>query len=66
MDRMKRLNVTADMSPAQWQDIGANLGNPPQRAWRFRTLAHKNVLMTMGSDWPYPIAEPVSWTAGHA
>lgn len=50
MDRMRRLNVTGEMSPALWQ-VTEYLGNPPEKAWPFKTLANHGVLMTVGTDW---------------
>jgi predicted amidohydrolase YtcJ len=52
MDRMRALNVTGEMSPTVWHLYGPTLGDPPMRAWQFRTLAAKGVMMTVGSDWP--------------
>jgi predicted amidohydrolase YtcJ len=52
MDRMRALNVTGEMSPTVWHLYGPTLGNPPMRAWQFRTLSAKGVMMTVGSDWP--------------
>jgi predicted amidohydrolase YtcJ len=52
MDRMKKLNVTAELSPAVWQIYGSQLGNPPQGAWQFKSLAARGMLMTVGTDWP--------------
>jgi hypothetical protein len=51
MDRMKKLNATAEMSPALWQIMGATLLNPPQKAWQFKSLKARGMLMTMGTDW---------------
>jgi predicted amidohydrolase YtcJ len=52
MDRMKKLNATAELSPAVWQIYGSQLGNPPQSAWQFKSLAGRGMLMTVGTDWP--------------
>jgi hypothetical protein len=51
MDRMRELNVVADLSPSVWHIFGDTLGDPPQRAWQFRTLSDKSILLTVGSDW---------------
>jgi predicted amidohydrolase YtcJ len=51
MDRMKKLNATAEMSPALWQVIGTTLLDPPQKAWQFKSLKARGMLMTVGTDW---------------
>jgi predicted amidohydrolase YtcJ len=51
MDRMKPLNITAELSPSVWDTYGEYLGNPPQKAWQFKTLSGKGMLMTIGTDW---------------
>lgn len=51
MDRMKALHAVAELSPAVWDVYGQHLGNPPQKAWQFRTLSTRGMLMTMGTDW---------------
>ncbi|MEJ8567001.1 amidohydrolase [Elongatibacter sediminis] len=51
MGRMRALNVVADLSPSVWHIFGETLGDPPQRAWQFRTLSDHGLLLTAGSDW---------------
>lgn len=51
MDRMRELGVVADLSPSVWHIFGKTLGDPPQRAWQFRTLSNSGLLLTVGSDW---------------
>jgi hypothetical protein len=51
MVRMAALGAVGEMSPAVWQIYGGTLGDPPQKAWQFRTLSDHGVLLTLGTDW---------------
>ena len=51
MIRMRALNVIGEMSPSVWHLYGSTLGDPPQSAWRFKTLLNKGIMLTVGTDW---------------
>jgi predicted amidohydrolase YtcJ len=50
MARMGHLDIVAEVSPALWHVIEM-LGDPPKKAWEFRSLQERDVLITMGTDW---------------
>ena len=39
------------MSPSVWHLYGRLLGDPPQDAWKFRTLHEHGARLTVGTDW---------------